>query len=171
MNKNRFFVCILVLSFLVTTLSHATTVERLNLDDLVRRANKIVAGRVSNSRTLWSSDRKLIHTVYTIEVHETMKGESSRTVELTTVGGKIGDIILHVSGMPSFEKGEDTVVFVEKAGLYSIVVGLGQGKFTVSNGEASNSVTDLAFPGGLPGRPLKMPVEEFKSQIKRLADR
>jgi hypothetical protein len=156
---------------LAPTRSGATTVERLGLDDLVEKADKIVAGKVSGSRTFWSADRKLIYTAYTIEVHETIKGEGSRSVEITTVGGQIGNLILHVSGMPSFEKGEDTVVFVESAGGRWTVVGLNQGKFTISNGEVSNSVTDLSFPDGIPGRALKMPVEQFKSRIRRLVDR
>ena len=40
-------------------------------------------------------------------------------------GGKIGDLELFVSGMPSFETGENAVVFVEKSGAYQVVVGLG----------------------------------------------
>ena len=157
--------------FFVTTISHATTVERLSLGDLVRKAQKIVIGKVSHSRTYWNDNRKLILTTYTIEVQESLKGQTFRTLEITTIGGKIGDLTLNVVGMPSFEDGETAVVFVESAGGYSTVVGLGQGKFTVTNHEVFNSVTALAFPDGRPGEPLKMPLESFKKEIKRLADR
>ncbi len=164
----RLSIVSLVLIFLITTSSHATTVERLNLEDLVKKANKIVVGRISDSRTFWSDNGKLILTSYTIEVGETIKGQASRTVELTTVGGRVGDLVLHVSGMPSFAQGEDAVVFIENSGSYSTVVGMGQGKFTVTNGEVSNNVTGLAFPDGRPGKPLKLPLDNFKSQIKQL---
>jgi hypothetical protein len=90
---------------------------------------------------------------------------------LTTVGGKIGDLELYVSGMPSFQKGEDAVVFIEKSGAYETVVGLGQGKFTVTNGEVANTVGDLSFPDGQPGRPVRMPLQNFRNQIRTILSR
>jgi hypothetical protein len=62
-------------------------------------------------------------------------------------------------------------VFVEESGGFSTIVGLDQGKFTVTNGEVSNSVSGLAFPDGRPGAPLKMPLATFKRQIKSILDR
>jgi hypothetical protein len=90
---------------------------------------------------------------------------------VTTVGGKIGDLELHVSGMPSFQQGEDAVLFIEQSGTYQVVVGLGQGKFTVTNGEVANAIGGLAFPDGRPGRPLKMPLQTFKDQIRSFLNR
>lgn len=155
----------------MSSLSQATTVERLNLDSLVKKAHKIVVGKVRNSRTYWSDNGKLILTNYTIDVEETIKGEASRTVELTTIGGTIGNLTLHVAGMPSFSKDESAVVFVESSGSYSTVVGLDQGKFTIANGEVSNKVSDLEFPDGGSAKPTKMPLTTFKKQIKSLLDR
>ena len=161
----------LFLVLLVTSSSYATTVQRLGLDDLVKKAHAIVVGKVSGSRTYWSADRKLILTGYTIQVDESIKGQASRSVEVTTIGGKIGDLELYVSGMPSFEKGESAVVFVEQSGAYQTVVGLGQGKFTVVNGEVVNSLGDLSFPDGKPGNPVKMPLQNFKNQIHTILNR
>jgi hypothetical protein len=165
MKKTQTLLALLLVLFL-TAVCQATTVERLNLDGLVKKANRIVVGKVRSSRTYWSNNGKLILTNYTIDVQETMKGQARSTVELTTIGGKIGDVTLHVSGMPVFAKGEDAVVFVENTGAYSTVVGLGQGKFTVTNGEVSNSLADLEFPDGTPSKPTKMPLASFKRQIK-----
>jgi hypothetical protein len=142
----------------------------LTLDALVKKANSIVVGTVQSSRTFWSDNRKLILTTYKIEVQEIMKGQPGRSVELTTIGGTVGDVTLHVAGMPTFQKGENTVVFVEKSGAFSTIVGLGQGKFAVNNGEVSNAMTGLDFPDGAPGRPLKMPIESFKSRIQLILD-
>lgn len=156
---------------LLTSFSYATTVQRLGLEDLVKKAHTIVAGKVSNARTYWTADKKLILTNYTIEVDENIKGQASRTVEVTTVGGKIGDLELHVSGMPSFQKGENAVVFIEQSGAYQVVVGLEQGKFTVTNGEVANTTGDLSFPDGRPGTPVKMPLQNFKNQIRTILNR
>jgi len=152
-------------------ISRGTTVERLTLDDMVKKANKIVIGKASNSRTYWSNNGKLILTNYTITVDETVKGLPAKTLELTAIGGQIGNLTLHVAGMPAFETGKNAVVFVEATGAFSTVVGLGQGKFTITNGEVSNNVTNLAFPDGRPGQELKMPLNTFKTAIRqRLLD-
>ncbi len=152
-------------------LSHATTVQRLDLEELVKKARTIVVGKVTGSRTYWSNDGKIILTDYKIEVDESLKGQAAHTVAVTTVGGKIGDLELYVSGMPAFQNGENAVVFIEQSGLYQTVVGLEQGKFTVNNGEVANRVGGLSFPDGRAGNSLKMPLQNFKTQIRTYLNR
>jgi hypothetical protein len=166
----RLFAC-LMLTFLIAMPSFATTVERLTLDDMVKKAQSIVHGKVRGARTHWSANGKLILTTYTIDVSENIKGQGSKTVELTTIGGRIGDTTLYVSGMPSFQTGEDAVVFVEKSAGFSTVVGLSQGKFAVANGEVSNNVSALSFADGRKGVPLKMRLEDFKREISNRLNR
>ena len=153
--------------FAITTLTcFATTVERLNLDDLVKKAHVIVHGRVRDARSHWSSNGRLILTTYTVDVEEAIKGRPGRVVDVTTVGGRVGDVILNVAGMPSFQRGEDAVIFLENSAGMSTVVGLSQGKFSVQNGEVSNITSGLTFPDGRSGAPLKMRLEDFKRQIE-----
>src|SRR5688572_6478776 len=152
------FTLIVVLILSISAVSFATTVERLGLDELVKKSSRIVVAKVIDARTHWGGGNgRLILTTYTLEVEESIKGQAARTVELTTIGGKIGNLQLHVAGMASFEKGEKAVVFMENSGAYSTVVGLGQGKFTVTKDEVSNDVTGLAFADGLPAKNVKMP--------------
>ncbi len=118
---------LLLAMFLMAASAYATTVQRLGLEDLTKKAHDIVVGRVTNSRTYWSSNRKLIFTSYTLQVDESIKGQAARSVEITTIGGKIGDVELHVSGMPSFQAGESAVVFLEQsAGYQTVRFGPGQ---------------------------------------------
>jgi hypothetical protein len=161
----------LSLLLLAATQSYATTVERLGLEDLVKKAHTIVAGKVTSSRAYWSPDRRLIYTEYTLEVDDSIKGRPGRTISVTTIGGKVGDTEWYVSGMPSFQKGENAVVFVETSGVYQTVVGLGQGKFTITNGEVFNNVGGLSFPDGQPGDAVKMPLASFKARIRTLLNR
>lgn len=151
--------------------SYASTVERLSLDDMVKKAQTIIQGKVRSSRTHWSANGKLILTTYTIDVAETIKGQQSKSVELTTIGGTIGDLMLYVSGMPAFQTGEDAVVFIEKSAGFSTVVGMSQGKFEVHNGEVSNTVTQLSFADGKGGSPIRMRLEEFKREISNRLNR
>ena len=169
MKRNIFWAFALCLT--AGGLARATTVQPLDLEDLVKKAHHIVAGKVRNSRTYWSDNRKLIFTSYTIEVDESIKGRPPKAFELTTIGGKIGDLELQVSGMPSFAKGENVVVFTESSGPYEVVVGLGQGKFTVENGEVFNEVNGLSFPNGRPARPMRFPIQTFRRQIQTLLTR
>jgi len=172
MTRKRFclpFALCLILFAVSST--HATTVERLGLEDLVKKARTIVVGKVTGSRTYWSANGKLILTDYTVEVDETLKGQAARRMAVTAIGGKIGDLELHVSGMPAFQQGESAVVFIEQSGGYQTVVGLGQGRFTVTNGEVVNKVGGLTFPDGRPGSPLRLPLQEFKAQIRTFVNR
>ena len=119
---------VLLAMFLMAASAYATTVQRLGLEDLTKKAHDIVVGRVTNSRTYWSSNRKLIFTSYTLQVDESIKGQAARSVEITTIGGKIGDVELHVSGMPSFQSGESAVVFLEQSAGYQTVRRFGPGQ-------------------------------------------
>jgi hypothetical protein len=161
----------LCLTVLIGTGSYATTVLRFSLEDLVKRSQFIVVGKVTGERTYWTADRKMILTDHSIEVNESIKGQASRSIVVTTVGGRMGDTELYVAGMPAFQKGEDAVVFVEQTGAYRTVVGLGQGKFTVVNGEVANNVADLSFPDGRPGNPVRMPLTTFRNQIRTIVNR
>jgi hypothetical protein len=151
--------------------SSATTVERYSVEDLATRAETIVQGVVRGSRTYWSADRKLILTGTTIEITESLKGQAPRSVEVTTVGGQIGDTVLHVSGMPAFAAGETAIVFVERSNGYNTVTGLGQGKFSVVNGEVANSVSGLSFADGAPARTTRMPLQSFKNVVRAAVGR
>lgn len=159
----------LLLAF--ATICHATTIQRLTIEDLVKKAESIVQGTVRRSRTEWSSNGKIILTTYTIDVEETIKGKPGRSIELTTVGGQVGDITLYVAGMPAFQTGERAIVFVERSGSWSTISGLGQGKFTVANGEIFNQVEGLHFPDGQSARQLRMPVDAFKKQLRSILGR
>ncbi len=111
----------LVLIILLNLPIHATTVKRLDLDGLVAIADTIVVGEVRRSEIYWSVDGRLILTRHTIQVDETLKGFPAGTVEVTTVGGTIGDRTLYVAGMPAFADRERTILFLEAAGSYRTV--------------------------------------------------
>jgi hypothetical protein len=76
--------------------------------------------------------------------------------------------VLHVAGMPVFKPGEDAVVFVEQAGAFETVLGLGQGKFSVREGQVSNSVSSLTFSDGQPARSVNMQLEVFRAQVRAI---
>jgi len=165
--KYRRLVFVLAIVVFNAILANATTVRRLTFDDLVSKASTIVQGHVINTNTAWTDDHKLILTTYTLAVDERLKGATGQqTVTVTSIGGQVGNKILHVSGMPAFAQGESAVVFLEQSGKYSTVVGLSQGKFSVRDGQVANSTAGLDFSGGASATAIKMPIDEFKRQIR-----
>jgi hypothetical protein len=159
--------CLSILILLASVLSiHATTVKRMDLDTLVSGAHEIVVGKVRGSETYWSEDGRLILTRDKIEVSETLKGVNDGTVEITTIGGTIGDLTLYVAGMSVFKSGEEMIVFVEVAGSFRTVVGLGQGKFSVADDFVPNSVSSLNFAHAGPGRVTRMRFARLKNAIR-----
>ena len=161
----------LLLAVLLAVPVRATTVKRLDLDGLVSTAETIVVGEVLGSETYWTLDRRVILTRHTILVDETLKGAVEETIEVTIVGGTIGDIVLYVAGMPAFTAGERTVLFLESSSRYRTVVGLGQGKFRVDGDFIANEVSELEFSDGRPASPTRMPFAQFREEIRQRLDR
>jgi hypothetical protein len=164
MKRLWFLFVIVILS--IAGPAQATSVQLLSLDDLITKASSVVEADIVAARTYRTPDGKLILTSYTATVQENLKGAAVSTVTVTTVGGRIGDTVLHVSGMPIFQAGDKAILFLEKSGAYTTVVGLNQGKFSISNGEVANDMTGLSFPNGQNGKQVRMPLNEFKRQLK-----
>ena len=109
----------------------ASTVERVPLGEMAQRADQILTGRVVGVRSQLSVRRTSIHTFVTIEVDEWLKGgRSGPVVTLRVLGGEAEGYRLVVAGAPSFQVGEEVLVFTDGgAGRIPTVFGLGQGKF------------------------------------------
>jgi hypothetical protein len=105
-------------------------VEPISFDELVRRADRIFVGQVINVESAW--DRDAIRTHVTFRVGETVKGRTSILVQLTFLGGQVGDAGLEVAGMPKFTVGDEHVIFsVERQRVINPLVGFWHGQVRV----------------------------------------
>lgn len=86
-------------------------IERGPIDvaQLTRRADLIVHGVVTNSRTAWVG--RVIYTLYDVAVQETLKGAPRNTVVVAVAGGARGNVRLRVPGAPDLQNGEQLVLF------------------------------------------------------------
>jgi hypothetical protein len=109
----------------------ATSVVKTDVDGLTRSSDLVVRGKVKKKESRWSGDHKRIYTDVEIEVDESIKGQGGKTVTVRQPGGEVGDIAQRVSGLASFDSGEEVVVFLEKRGGVYRVSGLAQGKYRV----------------------------------------
>lgn len=125
--------------------AHATTLLRVDVDDLARRAPVVVRGKVAKVQSHWSGDHMRILTDVDITVDEALKGTPEQTVRITQPGGTVGDIGQKIAGLASFKEGEQVVVFLERQSSPGYrVAGMAQGKFKLT--PASDGKGTLAVP-------------------------
>jgi hypothetical protein len=151
----------------------ATTARKLELPELVSQSDTIVQGRVDQVWSQWDANRKLIFTYISVSVEEPVKGARLSTVTVKELGGSYNGMNMSVVGMPHFAAGSDVLLFLgnNNDGTYH-VVGLGQGKYTISNSIAIANMTGVDFvdnqmheiaSGTLVDRE---PLESFKAKIR-----
>src|SRR2546423_12326316 len=87
----------------LAALAFATTVTKLNLEQLVQRADLIVQGEVQSIYTQWDDERHLVFTYISIRVDEPLKGERRGRVLIRQVGGIVGTIQMSIAGVPQFK--------------------------------------------------------------------
>jgi len=140
MNRVRPFlvVAIAAVALAVAQAAFATSVLKLSLLELTKKSDSIVMARVDDAVSSWDAAHKEIYTYITLNVLQPMKGnKGATTITLRQLGGTVGNIASVVPGMPSFRKGEEVVVFLTQkdAAGYPWVMGLQQGKYTVTTGK------------------------------------
>ena len=97
---------------LVAGMTEATTVSRFALADLTGSAATIFVGTCETAQVASIDGR--IYTRYQFAVTEIVKGEDPRQtrIEVSLPGGELGDRTQHITGMPSFVPGAETILFL-----------------------------------------------------------
>jgi hypothetical protein len=136
------------IALLGVNLAGATTVQKFTVSDLAKKSESIVLARVEDETARMDEGTKEIYTYVTLRVIEGVKGskrsDSAKNpkggeefITIRQLGGAYGKYISVVPGTPTFRKGEEVVVFLsqkDRAG-YPWVMGLQQGKYSVTTGE------------------------------------
>jgi len=107
----------------------ATTLIRMDLDDLARDANLIVVGTVVDVEGRWDDSLTFVHSDVTLQIEQSLRGNAPAELVLRTPGGQIGGIAQRAEGAATFEPGERVLVFLTTwdDGAYK-VLGYTQGK-------------------------------------------
>lgn len=90
----------------------ATTLARMNLDELAAAAHVVVRARCLGNETRW--ERGEIWTFTSFEVIETLKGAVPRLLTVQLLGGQMEHLISTVDGVPRFRAGEEVILFLER---------------------------------------------------------
>jgi hypothetical protein len=155
---------------------HATTLEQLSLDEMIRQSRFIVRGTVSGS---WTEQRgAMIYTVYRVAVAEQLKGTAQGSVDVAVPGGLFRGGRQVIPGAPGLTPGVEYVIFVwvSPSGLRQII-GLSQGLFDVRLDPAGERVlvrgpieADLVDPKGRAVRDagLRLTWRGLAGEVRRL---
>jgi hypothetical protein len=168
------------LSLLLLT-AESTTVEKLSLEELTRRSQKIVLGRCVSTESRWNEKNTLILTFSKFSVSEDLKGQSHGSVTVMTVGGTVNGITQTVSGSPQFSPDEEAVLFLETTkSRYWQPVGLSQGRFRIVKDSPSGAKEVVHSLAGLElydvsvrnlsaqPKPYRAPLESFLARVRNL---
>src|SRR5262249_33119614 len=141
-----------------------------------QRAERVVYATVESSEAKWTKDHDAIYTDVTLRVSRAYKGNAQpgETIVVRREGGVVDGVGMRVFGAPGFTVGEEVVVFVEKRGNASWVVGMSQGKLHVNvlpDGSRRVSPPDLSgisfLPGQKPTQPLKArALEDLEHEVR-----
>ena len=143
------FFSILAVTVLPSLLD-ATIVKNVSFDRQCEQAEIIVNASVSSvtSRRLESKSLKIIVSDVRFRIIEAVKGSASGSVTVTIPGGTIGNERLEVPGTPSFEQGDNWVLFLVDNGIGSYrVVGFNQGCYRVLTDENGTKVIGPSVVG------------------------
>ena len=153
---------------------HATTLQRLGLDDMIQKSTAIVRGTVQ--KTYSAVHNSVIYTHYQVSVSEVWKGSIGAKIDIAVPGGLVNGVRETYSGAPTFLDGHEYLLYLwtSKTGLTQ-VIGLSQGLFELlpnSSGEtvatrgatgermvdeAGQEVTDSDF---------RMPVSSMRTRVQ-----
>jgi hypothetical protein len=125
-------IALLVLLLFVTIPLHATVLLPIEFRELVTTAPVIVHGHVVDVRSEWLDGRRAVATFVTVEAAEYLKGNLGDHVTFKVPGGQLGRYRTVLVGAPSFQVGDEVVLFLKTDGpSFPFIIGLSQGVFRV----------------------------------------
>jgi hypothetical protein len=152
----------------------ATTLERLNLTQLIDRSNGIVRGKVTDARTELRG--RIIYTKYRFQVTDRAKGDAAGWIEVAAPGGTANGLKQTFPGSPRLALNGEYVVFLWRGPSGMIqVLGLAQGLFEVKplgggDAQLSRGSIDAEFVDAQ-GKPAEEPqISLTWSELKKKAE-
>jgi hypothetical protein len=148
----------------------AATFAAASVEETARSSDAVVRGTVRGARSRLTRDGRRVVTEIDIAVTSAWKGSPGDTVTVVVPGGSTPGLAMSVDGAPSFEEGEEVVVFLARSGPAWQVMGLALGKYRVQGPDAMPGF----HPADVRPRALAageraagpMPVEELERRVR-----
>lgn len=160
---------------------HASLIVPADLPTLVREAQTIVLGRVTDVRGIIRPGTRRVDSYIAFAVDDAIKGRADRTILFRTLGGTNGRYRTIVHGSPVFEPGDEAVLFLGR-GATPYPIGLSHGVFRVRRDRGSGERRILPPPMLIDpkatmtirrgdGTRVPIPVGTFTAMLRDLAAR
>ncbi len=141
-------------------------------DALVRASKAIVIATAGDSIARWAPDG-WIETVTELHVEEAIKGplRNGETIQVTELGGAVGEIAYTVPGSPHYESGERVLLFLEtnERGEW-VSKNMVVGKFTFTRGLLLRDATELIGWDETTGAPHREPQRDEQRFLRFVRD-
>ncbi len=127
-----------LLTLLCASSAWSTSIQQLDFNQLVGRAEMVFEGRVISSISRWNTAETEIVTEVRFEVLDVIKGDFNQsTLLLEFLGGRVGEQSMAIEAMVYPQAGEQGVYFVESLSRKQVnpLLGWSQGHFLVENDE------------------------------------
>jgi hypothetical protein len=151
--KIKYFLPLTLIGVVVSAVI-ATTVIPPTFDQLVKQAELIFQGTVTDARSVWEGEggQRHIETYVTFRVDDNVKGDAGASYTIQMLGGTVGDQTMEVSDAPKFKVGDRDILFVEhNYDQFVPLVGINHGRFHVQHDDATGR--DIVVNGE--GEPVK----------------
>lgn len=133
------------------SVAHATTVLRLPIETLVRTSTWVVHGTVREVDDQAGVQQGGYRTRYTVDVAEVVKGggPTPGSLVFSVPGGRAGERVMAVAGMPRLAAGDEVVLLLERTGNGGLAfAGFGQGVFFVRRDTTGFARVERSLGGG-----------------------
>jgi hypothetical protein len=164
----------------ISSPASASLILALDLPTLVTRADQISVVDVVSTTAAWNAEHDRIVTTIDVTVVDCWKGTAApgSHVQIVQGGGTVGELTMRIDGMPHFERGERTLLFLRGKSDHASVVGMAQGKRPVSR-ESGRWMVSAPNRGGadfVPSTPASgsifsvqpRPLAELRSDVRAL---
>lgn len=150
----------------VAASTQAGEIVPYTLAQRTQKAEFIVVAEVESISSAWNDQGTLIFTYIELRVLEKIKGNfQGDKIVLKHLGGVVGNVESHVSGMPQFARNEKVLVFLGRysSSPYFGVMDWLEGKKTIQRDVASREMLSV----GTRGEKIQ-PLNEYISEIRAL---
>ena len=164
----------------------ATMVERLTLEQMVERSERIVQGRCRRTWSAWDEAHQFIWTHCEMEVADAIKGGAARTLVVSEPGGVVDGMEMTIEGVAHYQTGEEVVLFLYRTPIgFWRTRGLGQGKYRIRGDSGNDRRVRADLSGVSVLEPRRAPLgrstdlrrldgvslDEFKATVRALVAR
>ncbi len=112
--------------------AQATSMVSMSMEQLTQASSDIVQARVVSQVSQWNATHTRIETITTLDVSQTLKGNSGSTIQVHQNGGTVGPLTQSVMGDVYLRPQGEYVLFLEPDSPSAFhVVGLSQGAYPI----------------------------------------